>query len=129
MPDAAAVFARETRSLVARLRLWTPQRWSAALPPFGSRADLVHHLAAGFVRAGGETDRPLPRLASDLGLPDQLAVTADDLLRVRPEAAPTACAHLLLHRWDLLAEQVPPGLAGALGLEDVLAAGRAACAR
>jgi hypothetical protein len=46
-----------------------------------------------------------------------------------PDAvAVAATAHLLLHRADLLGDEVPAGLAAALGLADVPAAGRAACA-
>ncbi len=133
----ADVLAREARLLVERLRLWTPARWAArvgdsALDPQAtgwlSRGDLVHHLAASYARL---VDAPLalPRLDSDLALPDQLAVTADDLVRSAPSAdeARAATAHLLLHRFELLGDPVPPGLAEALALPDVLAAGRAAC--
>ena len=109
MPDAAELLAREARSLVERLRLWTPQRWAAAAPPYGTRGDLAHHLAQAFVTATGETDRPLPRLDSDLALPDQLAVTADDLVRAG-RATLQDVAHLLAHRRDLLGEEVPPSL-------------------
>lgn len=129
MPDAADLLAREARSLVERLRLWTPIRWTAATPPYGTRADVVHHLAQWFVDQAGETDRPLPRLDSDLALPDQLAVTADDLARARPELAASACAHLLVHRTDLLGDAIPPGLAADLDVGDVVALGRAVCAR
>jgi hypothetical protein len=112
--DAADLLAREARSLVERLRLWTPERWAAAAPPFGSRADLLHHLAADLVTRAGETDRPLPRLDSDLALPDQLAVTADDLVRSgRADVADVA--HLLAHRRDLLDEDVPAALLERLG--------------
>lgn len=109
MPDAAELFAREARLLVERLRLWTPQRWAAAAPPYGTRGDLAHHLAQSFVEASGETDRPLPRLDADLALPDQLAVTADDLCRAG-RATLHHVAHLLTHRRDLLGEEVPPSL-------------------
>jgi hypothetical protein len=109
VPDAAELLAREARSLVERLRLWTPQRWAAAAPPYGTRADLAHHLAQSFVTAAGETDRPLPRLDGDLTLPDQLAVTADDLVRAN-RAKLVDVAHLLVHRRDLLGEDVPPSL-------------------
>ena len=123
---------RESRSLVQRLRLWTPARFAATAPPFGSRADLVHHLAqslaAAAARAEGQPWRPLPRL-DDLAVADQLAVTADDLVRAGPpdEVARAATAHLLLHRQDLLGEEVPPGLAAGLGVDDVAAAGRVIC--
>jgi hypothetical protein len=114
VPDAAELFAREARSLVERLRLWTPQRWAAAAPPYGTRGDLVHHIAQAFVFAAGETDQPLPRLDSDLVLPDQLAVTADDLVRAG-SATMHHVAHLLAHRRDLLGEDVPPSLLAQLG--------------
>ena len=123
---------RESRSLVQRLRLWTPARYAAAAPPFATRGDLVHHLAQTLADAAaaaeGQPRRALPRL-DDLALADQLAVTSDDLVRTRPadDVTRAATAHLLLHRRDLLDEDVPPGLADALGLPDVVAAGRAAC--
>jgi hypothetical protein len=113
VPDAADVFAREARSLVERLRVWTPQRWAAhpedAAPSYRTRGDLVHHLAQSFVTSAGETATPLPRLDSDLVLPDQLAVTADDLVR-SGGADLLAVAHLLAHRRDLLGEDVPAAL-------------------
>ena len=124
---------RESRSLVQRLRLWTPARYAAAAPPWGSRADLVRHLAQVCADAAAELEqqptRPLPRLPSDLAVADQLAVTSDDLVRARPDehAARALTAHLLVHRLDLLGEDVPASLAGSLGVEDVVAAGRAAC--
>lgn len=132
--DAVALLAREAASLVERLRLWTPSRWAAAAPALGSRADVVHHLAQRLAddaaRLEGGPRRGLPRLDSDLALPDQLAVTADDLVRAGPpaELAVATTAHLLLHRGELLDDAVPPALADRLGLADVLAAGRAACA-
>ena len=114
MPDPAELLAREARSLVERLRLWTPERWAAAAPPYETRADVVHHLAQSFVTATGETTRPLPRLDTDLVLPDQLAVTADDLVR-SGRATVQHVAHLLVHRRDLLGEEVPPSLLAQLG--------------
>jgi hypothetical protein len=136
-PDDPAVvlLRRESRSLVERLRLWTPARWAAAAPPYGTRADLAHHLAQRLAddaaAAEGGPYRRLPRLDSDLALADQLAVTSCDLVRARPAAALArqATGHLLLHRFDLLGEPVPPGLAGALQADDVLALGRAVCRR
>lgn len=132
-PSLVAVLDREARSLVQRLRLWTPARWAATAPALGSRADVVHHLAQSLAdtAAGleGRPARPLPRLDSDLALPDQLAVTADDLVRAAPAAdvVRAATAHLLLHRRHLLDDAVPPGLAAALGLDDVLDDGRRVC--
>jgi len=109
MAEAGDLLARQAASLVDRLRLWTPQRWAAAAPPYGTRGDVVHHLAQALVTRAAETDRPLPRLDSDLALPDQLAVTADDLVRTgRAELGDVA--HLLAHRRDLLDDDVPPSL-------------------
>jgi len=133
MAEPGDLLRRESRSLVQRLRLWTPARWAAAAPSHGSRADLVHHLAQAFADLAADAEaaprRQLPRLESDLALADQLAVTADDLVRAGAPAATLrpATAHLLLHRHDLLQEAVPEGLAAALGTPDVLAAGRAVC--
>ena len=134
-PTPVDLLRRESRSLVQRLRLWTSARYAAAAPPpWGTRADLVLHLAQSCADAAaeleGEPRRALPRLDSDLGLADQLAVTSDDLVRAQPgdELARTVTAHVLVHRLDLLGEDVPATLAGALGVDDVLATGRAACA-
>ena len=133
--DPTALLRRESRSLVQRLRLWTPARWAAAAPPYGTRADLAHHLAQRLADlaadAEGGVRRPLPRLDGDLALPDQLAVTSDDLVRAGPpsEVAVAATAHLLAHRKDLLDEDVPAGLAAALALDDPVAAGREECRR
>ena len=124
---------RESRSLVQRLRLWTPARYAAAAPPWGTRGDLVRHLAQACADAAaeleGEPRRTLPRLDNDLGLADQLAVTSDDLVRAAPgdDLARAVTAHLLVHRLDLLGEDVPASLPDALGVDDVLSAGRAAC--
>jgi hypothetical protein len=131
----AELLRRESRSLVQRLRLWTPARYAAAAAPWGTRGDLVRHLAQACADAAadleGQPRRTVPRLDSDLGLADQLAVTSDDLVRAGPddELARAVTAHLLVHRHDLLDDAVPASLAGALGLDDVGASGRAACAR
>ena len=131
--DPAALLRRESRSLVQRLRLWTPARYAAAAPPYGTRAGLVRHLAQSLADLAAELEggphRLLPRL-DDLGVADQLAVTADDVVRAGPpdDLARRATAHLLVHRADLLGEDVPAGLSAALGLDDVVAAGRGACA-
>ena len=138
-PDRPAVLLnREAASFVRRLRLWTPARWAAQVTdrPDGvvlTRADLVHHLVQVFadVAAAGEQAprRTVPRLASDLVLPDQLAVIAADLVRTGPPdaVARVLTAHLVLHRSDVLEDEVPAGLAQELDLPEVLAAGRAAC--
>ncbi|MCW2778805.1 MAG: hypothetical protein JWN17_2530 [Frankiales bacterium] len=126
---SVALLDREARSLVQRLRVWTPPRWAAAAAPGRSRADVVFHLAASFVALAGEAPVALPRLSTDLALPDQLSVTAADLVRSgpAPDVALAATCHLLLHRAQLLGEEVPVGLAEALGVADVLSAGAHEC--
>jgi len=135
--DPVALLRRESRSLVQRLRLWTPARYAAAALPFATRGALVHHLAQALAEVAADLEggphRPVPRLDSDLALADQLAVTADDLVRARPDCdqAAAATCHLLLHRHDLLGEPVPLALAEALAAGGdevaVLAAGTATC--
>ncbi len=132
-PAPVDLLRRESRSLVQRLRLWTPARYAAGAPPWGTRADLVLHLAQSCADAAAELEgaprRALPRLDSDPGVADQLAVTSDDLVRAQPgdELARAVTAHLLVHRLDLLGDDVPASLGRALGVEDAVAAGRAAC--
>ena len=122
---------RESGLLVQRLRVWTPTRWAA-----GEREAVARHLAQVLADAAadleGEPRRLLPDLGSPLALPDQLAVTADDAVRAGPsdEAARGLVVHLLLHRHDLLGDEVPASLAEQLGCpagQDVLTAGRQAC--
>ena len=127
---AGQLLGKELASLVQRLRLFTPARWSAACPPWGTRADLVRHLAQSLAdqaaRCDREPHRTLPVLAPDLLLADQLAVTGDDLVRALAGCADGAdpVAHVLLHRWDLLGEPPPVSLGG----PQLLATGRAVCA-
>lgn len=132
-PDPLGLLRRESRSLVQRLRLWTPARYAAAAPPWGTRGDLVAHLAQVCADVAADLEgaprRAVPRLDTDLALADQLAVTSDDLVRAGPDAelARRTTAHLLVHRADLLGEDVPVSLAHALAFPDIAAAGRAAC--
>lgn len=125
------VLAKELAVLVQRLRTWTPARWSAACPPWGTRADAVRHLAQWCAdRAAdgeGTPRRVLPVLSPDLLVVDQLAVAGDDLLRTAPGEVvrEAAVAHLLAHRLDLLAEEPPASLGGA----DALLRGREVCGR
>jgi len=129
--DATGLLAREASSLVARLRLWTAARWAAQAAPaapadWGSRAEVVHHLAQWLADEAGEAPVLLPVLDSPLALPDQLAVTADDLVRTNPDdhTAMRAIAHLLAHRRELLGEDVPASLLARLGDVAVRCPGR-----
>lgn len=122
---------KEVRSLVDRLRLWTPARWEAAAEPWGTRADLGRHLASWLADAAAGCEgtglHDLPVLRPDLLVADQLAVTGDDLVRCGPPAdlCRDAVAHVLVHRFDLLGEDVPASLGG----WDTLSYGRTVCAR
>lgn len=124
------VLAKEVRSLVQRLRPWTPSRWDAAADPWGSRADLARHLAQWLADRTADLEgrprRQLPVLSPSLLLADQLAVTGDDLVRRTPDAqtCEDAVAHLLAHRFDLLGEPAPETLGGPAAVER----GRAVCA-
>jgi hypothetical protein len=126
-----ALLDKELRSLVGRLRLWTPARWSAAVEPWGTRADLGRHLAGWFADAAAVLEgtglHDLPVLHPDLLVADQLGVTGDDLVRADPPAdlCADAVAHVLTHRYDLLGEDVPTTLGGS----ETLVYGRVVCAR
>jgi len=125
------LFRKELGVLVQRLRMWTPTRWAAPCPPWGSRAEAVRHLAQWCADRAAEREgagrRQLPVLSPDLLVADQLAVTGDDLLRVRPDPVlfDEAVAHLLAHRVDLLDEEPPASLGG----QGAVALGREVCAR
>ena len=101
-----------------RLRLWTPARWAAAADPWGTRADLARHLAQWLADQSAALEeapsRQLPVLDTDLLVPDQLAVTGNDLLLAGADDAlcQAAVAHLLAHRLDLLAEPAPATMGG-----------------
>lgn len=126
---AQQLLAKEVGSLVQRLRLWTPARWSAAAGPWETRADLGRHLAQWLADRAADLEglphRALPVLHPDLLIADQLAVTGDDLVRAGPSDAlcQDAVAHLLAHRFDLLGDEPPTSLGGA----DTLARGRGVC--
>jgi len=71
--------------VVGQVAHWTPQRWAApASDPEVTRADLVHglvqRLADLAAEAEGQPRRTVPRLDSDLALPNQLQVVAMDLV-------------------------------------------------
>ncbi|MBX6356261.1 MAG: hypothetical protein IRZ05_10475 [Micromonosporaceae bacterium] len=83
------------RRLVNQVSHWTPGRWSRTVPGVGAGAggsatcaDLVHglvqRLADWAADQEGQPRRPVPRLDSDLALPDQLRVVANDLVAAAP---------------------------------------------
>jgi hypothetical protein len=83
--------------LVDRVGHWTPSRWAAAAGTGDrSRADVVHALAQQLAdleaEATGRARRPVPRLANDLALPDQVRVMALDLVAAPAGPAVLAAA-------------------------------------
>ncbi|MFI7425625.1 hypothetical protein ACIBPB_01420 [Micromonospora sp. NPDC049836] len=82
---SAAELDRVVELLVRQVGHWQQPRWSAqAAGGNVARADLVHklvqELATLAADAAGEPRRDVPRLDSDLVLPDQLRVVAADLV-------------------------------------------------
>ncbi|MGY0004054.1 hypothetical protein [Micromonospora sp. I033] len=82
---SAAELDRAVTLLVRQVGHWEQPRWSAAAEGGNvSRADLVHKLVQEIANlaadAEGEPRREVPRLPSDLALPDQLRVVTADLL-------------------------------------------------
>jgi hypothetical protein len=82
---SAAELDRAVALLVRQVGHWEQPRWSAAAGGGNvSRADLVHKLVQEIANlaadAEGEPRREVPRLPSDLALPDQLRVVVADLL-------------------------------------------------
>jgi hypothetical protein len=82
-------FATSVERLLNQVRVWEQPRWS--LPALGqTRADLTYALVQRLADLGadaeGRAHRPVPR-EHDMILPDQLRVTADDLLAARPPDA------------------------------------------
>ena len=95
-PPAGTQFARVVNRLVDRVSHWTPSRWAASSPSLGggTRADVLHRLIQQVADLGADAEgrprRPVPRLDSDLTLPDQLRVVAADLLAAPDPALDTA---------------------------------------
>ncbi len=83
--------ARAVDRLVDQVTHWTSARWSASGATGGTRADAAHAFAQRLAdleaEATGRRSRPVPRLPSDLALPDQWRVLARDLTAVRPGPA------------------------------------------
>lgn len=82
---SAAELDRAVELLVRQAGHWTQPRWSAQAEGGNvARADLVHKLVQEIANraadAAGEPRRDVPRLGSDLVLPDQLRVVAADLV-------------------------------------------------
>ncbi|HWB35761.1 MAG TPA: hypothetical protein VHA75_07035 [Rugosimonospora sp.] len=77
--------------LVNQVAHWTPARWAA-----GGAGDRVHALAQRLADLGADAEqrehRPVPRLDSDLALPDQVRVLAADLLAADPPPGVLAAA-------------------------------------
>jgi hypothetical protein len=84
---SAAELDRAVELLVRQVGHWEQPRWSAQAESSNvSRADLVHKLVQEIANlaadVAGEPRRDVPRLGTDLALPDQLRVVAVDLVAV-----------------------------------------------
>ncbi|BFU46902.1 hypothetical protein [Krasilnikovia sp. MM14-A1004] len=83
----AQEFATSIDRLLTRVGHWEQGRWWAHTPAGPTKADLayglVQHLADLCADAEGRGHRTVPRLVDPV-LPDQLRVTADDLLAADP---------------------------------------------
>jgi hypothetical protein len=77
--------------LVRQVGHWTPERWARSGHADRTHA-LVQRLADRAADAEGQPRRPVPRLPSDLALPDQLKVVAADLVAALPSPAVLADA-------------------------------------
>lgn len=87
-----ATLEQALERFVRQVGHWEAPRWGTALDgTAGTRADAVHALvtwvADAAASAEGEVRRPVPRLANDLALIDQLRVVVADLLAASPSAA------------------------------------------
>jgi hypothetical protein len=103
--------SRAVSHLVNQVGHWTPERWSrpaaGAGPEARTRADLVYGLVQRIADRAADAEvvprRMVPRLDSNLALPDQLRVVAADLVAAGPlpdvvatAAADVAATHGLL---------------------------------
>lgn len=75
--------------LVGQVSHWTSSRWAASSAAGGSRADAGHEFAQRLADlealASGRPSRPVPRLTSDLAIPDQWRVLVRDLAWTDPD--------------------------------------------
>jgi len=76
------------RRLFGHVSHWTPPRWAAfgvsGVPRRETVSALIQHLADLGAAAEGGPRRVVPAPDSDLVLPDQLRVVADDLIAAAP---------------------------------------------
>jgi hypothetical protein len=84
----AEELARAVDRLGDQVSHWSSVRWAAPGAHGGTRAEAAHALAQRLADlaalASGRPSRPVPRLSSDLALPDQWRVLARDLADARP---------------------------------------------
>ena len=94
---SADELGREVDRLVRQVGHWTAPRWAASAAGANApRSDLVHRLVQSLANLDadveGEPRRPVPRLDTDLALPDQLRVIAADLIAAGAPDAVLAAA-------------------------------------
>jgi hypothetical protein len=82
--SAAALLSAAAGRLYARVRRWSPVRWTAVAPGGRTRADVVFDLVQRLADAAADAEhrprRGVPRLEHDLAIPDQVRVMVADLL-------------------------------------------------
>lgn len=87
--DSAGRLVDAVDRLVDQVSHWTSSRWAASSAVGGSRADAGHEFAQRLAdleaSASGQPSRPVPRLTSDLAIPDQWRVLIRDLARADPD--------------------------------------------
>ena len=135
MPPSPALelAAAELARLVSRLRsIGAPRLATASVPPFGTRADAIHHLVRELVVMADES-HGFPKRFEDVLLGEQLAVVGvDALAAVGAGDDATARAVLLLgevvlHRYDLDGSLPKGDALEILGGGDLVATLRARC--
>jgi hypothetical protein len=87
--DSADLLVDAVDRLVGQVSHWTSSRWATSSAGGGSRAEVGHEFAQKLADlealASGRPSRQVPRLASDLAIPDQWRVLVRDLAQADPD--------------------------------------------
>jgi len=97
--DATALTSA-TRRLAGRFSRWTQPRWAVSSRSGRSRADIAHELLQEIADLAADAEglarRPVPTLAPDSAMGDQLRVLAADLIAAKPSGEILARATALV---------------------------------